>query len=72
MDLMFGLATVDTMQGDKAARRLYAGWTGQESATGRKVRRTMSAALVALAARLAPVEEYPVAGRPSLAGTGRA
>ena len=71
MDLMFGLATVDKGQGDQAARRLYAGWTGRESATGRKVRRTVSAVLVALAVRLSPVEEYPVAGRPALAETAR-
>jgi len=38
MDLLFGLATVDKLQGDKAARRLYRGWTGRESATGRNAR----------------------------------
>ena len=69
MDLMFGLATVDKMQGDKEARRLYAGWTGRESATGRKVRRAVAATLVALATHLAPAEERLAGAHRSLAGT---
>ena len=60
MDLMFGLATVDKLQGVKEARRLYAAWAGRESATGRRVRRAVAATLLALAGRLAPVEERPV------------
>ena len=72
MDLMFGLATVDKMQGDKGARRLYRGWTGRESATGRKVRRAVAATLVTLATRLASVEERSAGARRSLAGTTRA
>ncbi len=71
MDLMFGLATVDTMQGDKDVRRLYQGWTGRESATGRTACRAVSGALIALAARLAPVtENAPSAGAP-VTGTVR-
>ena len=71
MDLMFGLATVDKMQGDKGARRLYRGWTGRESAMGRKVRRAVAATLLALAARLDSVDGRAVpAGTPAV-GAGR-
>ena len=69
---LFGLAAVDRMQGGRAARRLYQGWAGWESATGRKVRRAASAALLALATRLAPAEERPGGAQPGLVGTPQA
>ena len=71
MDLMFGLATVDKMQGDKEARRLYQGWTGRESATGRKVRRAAAATLLALAARLDGVDGRVVPTGLPAASAGR-
>ena len=71
MDLMFGLATVDKMQGDKEARRLYRGWTGRESATGRKMRRAVAATLLALAARLDGVDGRAVPADTTAFGAGR-
>lgn len=54
MDLLFGLSVVDRMNGDKGARRLYAGWSEGFTWPGRKARRAVAAALVALAVRLEP------------------
>ena len=54
MDLMFGLATVDKMQGDRLGRQLANGWMGWESKRGRQLRALGAKALIALAAWLAP------------------
>ncbi|HET8630141.1 MAG TPA: hypothetical protein VFL91_22185 [Thermomicrobiales bacterium] len=59
MDLMFGLAALDTMQGDRLGRRLANGWMGWESQRGRQLRALGARALIALAARLAPDESRP-------------
>lgn len=71
MDLMFGLATVDKMQGDRLGRQLANGWMGWESKRGRQLRALGAKALIALATRLAPAEARPAdAERPLTGATG--
>ena len=61
MDLMFTLATVDTMQDNRRTRQLYEGWTGREPAPAR-YRAIVARVLRALATRLDPSTSlHPVA-----------
>ena len=59
MDLMFGLATVDKMQGDRLGRQLAHGWMGWESKTMRRVRSLGAKVLFTLATWMAPTELRP-------------
>jgi hypothetical protein len=52
MDLQFGLAIVDQMSGDQAARQCMEGWMHQESKLARRLRTIGAQALITLAARL--------------------
>jgi hypothetical protein len=54
MNLQFGLAIVDEMNGGKETRQRMDGWMNHESKTLRKLRTISAKALVALADRLTP------------------
>ena len=69
MDLMFGLATVDKMQGDRLGRQLANGWMGWESKRGRQFRMLGAKILVALATWLTPDDVRPADTSQSAAGT---
>jgi hypothetical protein len=52
MELQFGLAIVDQMNGGEETRRRMQGWMHGESRAARRLRERGSRALLALAARL--------------------
>jgi hypothetical protein len=64
MELQFGLAIVDEMNGGKETRQRLNGWMNGESKMARRLRSVGAKALVALAARLSPEVERPVVVTP--------
>ena len=69
MDLMFGLATVDKMQGDRLGRQLAHGWMGWESKRGRQLRMFGAHVLIAVATWLTPDDSQPTDIGRTIAGT---
>ena len=69
MDLMFGLSVVDQLDGGRRTRQLAEGWMHRSPRSGRWLRQRLAAALVALAARLAPAAtDAATASRPVQVG----
>jgi hypothetical protein len=69
MDLLFGLATVDKMHGDRLARQLANGWMSRESKLWRQLRMLGAKILLALATRLTPADLRPAGTQQPLTGS---